>query len=164
MKKSIIEKPEFYVIGKTCRTHNGIEMSGDLEQSKIWPVVRDYFQQRQANGIPNRANPGVSICAYTEYESDHTGEYTYVVGEVVTSLEEIPEGFTGFTVPAQTYTVYTNGPAAMPHVLRDVWAYVNSDEGIASEAPRRYIFDFEVYDERATDEQNVVLDVLVGNR
>lgn len=151
---------ELKLVGITVRTNNTDEAK--VETGKIFPIVQQYFHQQMADKIHHRTKPGVTICAYTEYESDHTGDYTYFIGEQVESFDTIPDGFTTLSVPAQRYAKFTNGPGAMPEVLREpwekIWTMNESDFG----GKRRYHTDFEVYDERAADHENIVLDIMIG--
>jgi predicted transcriptional regulator YdeE len=87
------------LIGITVRTNNAAEMSG----GKIGLVVQNYFQNQLAAQIPNRQNPGITYSAYTDYESDYTGDYTYFIGEEVASGTSAPLGFEKIIIPAQAY-------------------------------------------------------------
>ncbi|MDI6438822.1 hypothetical protein FCL43_023245, partial [Enterobacter hormaechei] len=44
--------------------------------------------------IPNKINNEV-YSIYTDYTSDHTGEYTTIIGAAVTSLDNIPDKLSG---------------------------------------------------------------------
>jgi predicted transcriptional regulator YdeE len=65
-------------------------------------------------------------------------------------------------IPAQTYTKFTNGPGPMPGVIRDAWFTIwdMSEEELGG--ARAYLTDFEIYDERAADHSQIVLDVCIG--
>ena len=160
MQKSLIELPEMRLVGITARTNNKTE--ADKMKGKIWPCVQRYFHQQLFDQIQNRKKPGITICAYTEYESDYTGDYTYFIGEEVTSHTDIPEGFDKLLIPAQNYAKFTTGPDAMPDVLikawNQIWTMTPKDFG----GKRNYHTDFELYDERAQDHQKVVLDIFIG--
>src|SRR3982751_2024128 len=60
-------------------------------------------------------------CAYTDYQSDHTDDYTYFIGEEVTSFDTLPEGFQKLTIPHQHYVKFTTKPAPMPEVIVNAW-------------------------------------------
>lgn len=110
----------------------------------------------------HRKKPGTTLCAYTNYESDYTGDYTFFIGEEVTSLNEQSADFETLIIPSQQYAKFTNGPEKMPEVSinawQQIWTMTPSDLG----GERTYITDFEVYDERSLDQNNVVLDIYVG--
>ena len=160
MQKMLLKRDEIHLLGIKVRTNNQAEV--DPHQGKIFGCVQKYFHENLAEKIPNRKCPGTTFCAYTNYESDYTGEYTYFIGEEVSSIDEIPEGFETLTVPAQTYAKFTNGPGSMPEVLRKPWEQIwkMSKEEIGG--TRAYHTDFEIYDERASDHSNIILDIFIG--
>ena len=152
--------PEIKLVGMTVRTNNKAEF--DSETAKIGSCVQHYFQQQIADKIPHRKNPSTTFSVFTEYESDYTGEYTYFIGEEVNSIDHLPEGLESHSVPPQTYIKFTTGSGPMPNVVINAWQEIwkMSSEDLGGQ--RRYHTDFEVYDQRAADHQNIVLDVYVG--
>ncbi len=50
----------------------------------------------------------------------------------------------------------------MPQVVREAWFKIWQMHENDFGGKRRYLADFEVYDERASDHQNVVLDIFIG--
>ena len=160
MQKEIIELEEIQLVGIQMRT--SYEVESNPEKGKISSCVMRYFHEQLFEKIPHRKKAGTTYCAYTDYESDYRGAYTYFIGEEVSSVEEVPEGFAVLTIPAQTYAKFTVGPGPMPGVLikawQDVWKMTEEDQG----GKRRYHTDFEIYDERASDHSKVVLDLLIG--
>jgi len=66
------------------------------------------------------------------------------------------------TVPAGHYAVFTSprGPAAkvVPQTWQQIWTYFQSPQN----GQRAYQADFEVYDQRAADPNNVQVDIYVG--
>src|SRR5690242_18489068 len=119
MKKTTQQLGEKKLIGITVRTNNRAEVN-PLE-GKIFPCVQKYFHQGIAQKIPFRKRPGITYCVYTEYESDHTGNYTYFIGEEVDRFPDLPSDLNSLTIPAQKYAKFTNGPGAMPDVVREPW-------------------------------------------
>lgn len=160
MQKSNTELDSIKLIGLKTRTRNQDEI--DWENGKMFPCIRKYFNEGIAQSIPNRTKPGTTFCVYSEYESDHNGYYTYFIGEEVDSFDEIPAGLEQHTIPKQSYVKFTTEPGAMPAVVRqpwiEIWQMTPSELG----GKRAYLADFEIYDERAADHQNVVLDIYIG--
>lgn len=161
MKKTLIERPEIKLMGIAVRTSYQQEL--DKMNGHIFPCVRRYFHEALFDKIPMRVNPGTTFCAYTDYDSDYKGAYTYFIGEEVKSFPaSMPEGFQTLSIPKQKYAKFTSGPAAMPDVIvtawKQIWTMSPQDLG----GRRRYHTDFEIYDERAADHQKIVLDVFVG--
>lgn len=160
MQENNIRRDEIKLAGIKGRTSLEIETTPD--KSVISPIVMNYFHNGLAEKIQDRTKAGVTYCIYTEYESDYRGEYTYFIGEEVSSFDNIHDDLTSLIIPAQTYTKLTNGPGPMPSVCIDLWKKIweMSDEEIGGE--REYIADFEIYDDRASDHNNVILDIYVG--
>lgn len=162
MKKQIsITRPEIKLVGLKVRTNNSIEM-GDFMKGKIFPCVRRYFQEELFSKIQHRKNPGTTFCAYTDYESDYNGDYTYLIGEEVLSHHDIPDGFEKLIIPSQVYAKFTAGPGSMPTVLRDAWKEIHGLSVADFGGPRRYHTDFEIYDERAKDHDQIIFDIFIG--
>ena len=160
MQKEFVKRPEIHLIGISVQTDNATEM--DAAKGKIPPSIQRYFSEQLASKIPDRMKPWTTLCAYGEYESDHNGKYTYFVGEEVAHNAVAPEGFVSHRIPAQRYVKFTNGPAPMPSVIRDVWFSIWKMTPKELGGERSFKTDFEVYDERATDHEKTVLDVYIG--
>lgn len=161
MHRELVTIPQIKLVGITVRTTN--KQEADKTKGKIFPCVLRYFHEGLAEKIPNRKRPGVTFCAYTDYESDHTGAYTYLIGEEVSSLNDpLPEGFHEVTIPKQTYAKFTTQPAPMPDVIVNAWNAVWAMSEKQLGGKRTYQTDFEIYDERAADHQNIVLDLCIG--
>jgi predicted transcriptional regulator YdeE len=131
-------------------------------KGNIFPLVLKYYHQALYEKIPNRIKPGTTFCAYTDYTSDFKGAYTYFIGEEVTSFDDIPEGFVKVTIPEQSYAKFTTAPGPMPDVIVNAWQEIWEISPKQLGGKRSYHTDFEVYDERAADHQNIVLDLYVG--
>jgi predicted transcriptional regulator YdeE len=160
MKKIQTYQAKKKIVGIKVRTNNQLE-ANHLD-GKIFPIVKRYFHQNVAAGIPNRVHPGTTLCIYTDYESNYQGDYTYFIGEEVNSFESVPAGLESLTIPAQKYTKFTNGPGSMPDVVRKPWQQIWQMTPDELGGDRSYVADFEVYDERARDHQNIVLDIYIG--
>lgn len=160
MKKEKTALPEIKLAGITARTNNADEADPSL--AKITPTVQRWFQGNLSATIPHRVNPGRTFCAYTEYESDFRGDYTFFVGEEVNSFDGLPEGFKALAVEAQSYAKFTTNPGPMPDIVIDAWHKIWQMTPTDLGGERRYDADFEVYDERAFDPRNAVVDIYIG--
>ena len=160
MKKQTITLPELKLIGISIRTNNETEINPLT--GKILGCVQRYFHQALYEKIAHRKKPGTTLCVYTDYESDHTGDYTYFIGEEVDSFDGCPPDFAMKIIPAQSYVKFTNGPGPMPEVVREPWFKIWQMNDHDFGGKRRYLADFELYDERASDHQNIVLDIFIG--
>lgn len=158
MKK--VSLPELKIVGITARTNLMSEMNPVT--AKIGATVQKYFHEDLSNNINNRKKPGVTYCIYTNYESDFTGDYTYFIGEEVHSFDDVSAEFKTLVIPEQHYAKFTTEPGPMPMVCINEWQKVWKMTPAEFGSDRAYIADFEVYDERAIDHQNTVLDIYVG--
>jgi predicted transcriptional regulator YdeE len=102
----------------------------------------DFLQQNATAKIKNRALPPALYAVYSQYASDWKGEYAYMIGCGVTRVVTVPEGMEVREIPAQTYAVF-NAKGRMPDAVTAVWSEV-----WLSSLPRKYTYDFEVYDKR----------------
>lgn len=160
MQKTMTTVSEIKLVGIKCRTNNTTEQ--DPNNAKIGATVQKFFQDAVTEKILNRVTPNTTYCAYSEYSSDHNADYSFFIGEAVSEFPDDSDEMVQLTIPAQKYIKFTNGPGAMPDVCINVWQKIwqmtDKDFGGA----RSYITDFEVYDARAIDRENTVLDVYVG--
>jgi predicted transcriptional regulator YdeE len=160
MKKTHIVLSEISLVGIEVRTCYVNEIN--WHTGLIFPCVQRYFQQHLADKIPHRSKPNTTFCAYTDYLSDHEGAYTYFIGEQVTELGSLLEGFSSIVIPAQQYVKFTTSPEPMPNVVRDAWQSIWEMSPSDLGGRRLFQTDFEIYDERAIDHQKIVMDIYVG--
>lgn len=161
MTPIFVERPAMRLVGISVRTTNEIER--DKMKGRIFPCVQRYFHEALWEKISNRTKPGTTFCAYTDYESDCTGAYTYFIGEEVTSITSpLPEDLQTLTIPPQRYAKFTTAPAPMPDVVMEAWKKVWAMSPGELGGDRAYNTDFEIYDERASDHQRIVLDLYIG--
>lgn len=161
MQKTIVEMDKIKLVGIIARTSYAQEL--DKMKGLIFPCVQQFFHKKLFDLIPNRKNPGVTFCAYTDYESDYKGAYTYFIGEQVTSYNDsLPVGFHSLTIASQKFAKFTTDPAPMPDVIVNAWQTIWGMTSQQLGGSRNYQTDFEVYDERAQDHQKIILDLYIG--
>lgn len=160
MKKNQLYVHEKKLVGITIRTNNADEMTN--EKAKISSTLSYYFENNLPEKILYRVNPGTTYCAYTEFESDENGEYTYFVGEEVSSFEKLDPIFKKLIIPAGLYTKFSVGPGKMPHICIDAWKSIWKMHEADFGGKRAYLTDFEIYGERALNPENASLDIYIG--
>jgi predicted transcriptional regulator YdeE len=109
-----------------------------------------------ASKNPHRAKTPAMFAVYSDYESDWTGEYAYLIRSEVTKADTVPAGLAVVRIPAQTYVVFTAAgpmPDAILLVCVSVWG---------TKLPRAYTFDFEQYDARFTCPDNKDAEVYIA--
>ena len=139
---------EMKLVGTTQRASN-------QDQSGIVSGI-ETFDALKAQ-IKNAVNPGRVFAVYTEYESDFNGEYSYFFGEEVSSFDEIPSGLAKLVIPEQQYMKFTCGPGNRTQIVSEMWQKIWKEQD-----GRSYIADFEIYDDRAQDPENAIVDIYVG--
>jgi len=154
--------PEIKLVGIKTRTNNASELNPTT--AKIEKTALNYFHNKLWVKTMHRKNPGTTYCVYTDYASDFTGDYTYFIGEEVTAFapDDLPEELSQLTIPPQTYTKFTSDPGVIPEIVVNLWqkTWKMSPEELGGN--RNYQTDFEVYDERARNQQNAVFDLYIG--
>jgi predicted transcriptional regulator YdeE len=158
MDPKVVNQTSFTVIGISARTNNAKEMTAEGVIGKQWNRL---VQGGLLNKIPNRADNSV-IAVYTDYASDHNGDYTFIVGAKVSSDANVPDGMVARKVLAGKYAVFTSEKGPAPKVVPQVWMKINSLPKSAVGGDRVYVTDFELYDERAADPQNLQMDIYIG--
>jgi predicted transcriptional regulator YdeE len=161
MKKQKTKLDELILVGLTARTNNTDEMEPD--KSKIASLAAFYWGNQVADNFKHRTNPGVTYAVYTEYESDENGEYTYFIGEVVATTEDQDlVKFKTLTIPANHYQKFTTKPGKMPDSVIATWQQIWQMNKQQLGGKRNYLADFEVYDDRAKDPNNTVIDIYIS--
>ncbi|MBU6445981.1 MAG: effector binding domain-containing protein [Verrucomicrobia bacterium] len=145
-----VHKPRMMVIGIECRTSNDSN-AGPKDIPLLW---QKFYAENIQSKIPNKASDEV-IALYCDYEGDYTQPYSCVIGCIVNSLEQIPEGMVGKVVPESTFALYhTEGD--FPKNLIDTWGHIWH-----SDLKRTYAGDYEVYGHKFSGPSKEV-DVLVA--
>ncbi|WP_395477396.1 GyrI-like domain-containing protein [Rickettsia endosymbiont of Pantilius tunicatus] len=160
MNKIITQLPEIKLVGITTRTSNAAEFNPDT--AKIKSMLQRFFADNLQDKILNRKNPGKIFAVYTNYASNENGEYTYFLGEEVTTFESTSQGFEELTIPVQNYAKFTSDHGPIPAVVINMWQKIWQMDDTALGGKRAYIADFEIYDERSHDHNNAVLDIYIG--
>lgn len=151
------EQKAFSVIGLAVRTNNKAEATGQGEIPKLW---QRFMQESTADKIPNRADQDL-LAVYTDYESDQTGEYTYLVGSRVTSTTNVPAGLTLKEIPAGKYAIVQSDKGALPVIMPKIWQQIWSLSPQDLGGQRAFEADYEVYP-AGFDPQNVQVTIHIG--
>ena len=131
MMNCAMEKQEKrYVIGVEIRTSNA-------EFLKIVQGQWDRFYSEK-DKIPNKIGAAVFVL-YTDYESDYTKPYSFVIGCEVSTLDSIPKGMVGKVIPEANYAVFT-AEGEYPQSVGNAWQKIWT-----SNLSRAYATDFQVY-------------------
>lgn len=133
-----------YIVGWEARTTNTDEM--DPKKAKIPGVWKRVYDENLADRIPGQKEPGVTLGAYTRYQSDGNGPYSLIVGVEVGDVDNVPEGMAGIVVLAQEYLIFT-AKGEMPRAVVDGWGAVWKYFAADTTLKRAFTTDFERYDD-----------------
>jgi predicted transcriptional regulator YdeE len=157
MTEQTIAQP-FYVAGYLVRTNNADEASG---KSKIGPLWGRFMQENLAAQIPNRTDAAFTV-VYSHYASDETGDYDYLLGARVTSVDHLPAGMSWRKVEPGAYAIVLTDKGAMPGVLQAAWARIWKMTPAELGGKRAFVTDYEIYDQRSADPQNAQVEIHLG--
>jgi predicted transcriptional regulator YdeE len=160
MNPRAVAQEGFSVVGIAVRTSNAEQMTAARPIGKQWERL---FKEGVLATIPNKAD-GKIVAVYSEYASDKDGEYTYLLGARVTKVESLPAGMTVKNVPAGRYAVFTSERGPVQKVVVEMWRRVWETPKNVLGGDRTYKADFEVYDERAQNPADAVVDLYVAVR
>ncbi len=141
------------IIGIETRTsnENGVAIE-DL--GKLWG---QFFGENIASKIPNKISDTI-YAVYTDYESDYKGKYTTIIGCEVDNLDNIPDGLIGREFAAQKsekFVAKGEIHKAVGETWGEIWAKYK-------ELNRTYLYDYEVYGEKAQDPNNAKIEIFIG--
>lgn len=147
-----IQKEELSIVGISTRTSNE-KGKAEIDIPKLW---HHFMNEQVLDTIPNRVN-NTLFALYTDYETDHTGEYTVILGCQVKSLDAIPEKFTVKFIPRSNYKKFTAKGNLTKDAVFNTWMEIwNTD------LKRAYTTDLEVYGGKAIDPTNGEADIFVA--
>lgn len=143
-----VKLDEILLVGLEIRTRN----AAALEIGELWQkFFANQIQDRIANCIDSRL-----FGLYSNYENKHLADYSFMIGCPVSNLDNVEQGMVGRRVPPQNYQV-ARAQGALPDALVEAWQDIGK-----SDIPRTYAYDFEIYDDRATDPENAEIDIFVA--
>ena len=132
----IVNMDKVHVSGSSVRTNNKNEM--DMSTSQIAPLWNNFFVNVLAS-IEDKKDPVFTYGVYSDYESDHTGDFT-----VTAAVDVNSKSSKSITIERGKYLVFEN-KGAMPAVVIDtwgeIWEYFESNPHVK----RKYLTDYEKY-------------------
>lgn len=142
VKPRLVQRDEMLVMGMEVRTGNQQEMNpATAEIPTLW--TRFVAEQLWLD-IPECVNPQVLYGVYTDYASNHLGDYSLIVAVEVNSIDNPPENMVGISIPAGSYLVFSSvgSPAgSIMSMWQQIWHYFSA----GSRYQRAFTTDFEMY-------------------
>ncbi|HET6326695.1 MAG TPA: GyrI-like domain-containing protein [Planctomycetaceae bacterium] len=143
MDPTAVATGAFLVVGLRTRTTNRIEAVP--ETAKIGSLWRKFYTDGVSDHIPERVAESPEVVAvYYDYESDHRGKYSLIVGHKVSSLDHTPKEMGGVLVRAGRYLRFpVEGP--LPAGIIETWQVIWQFFEVSHEYERAYTTDYEIY-------------------
>ncbi|WP_214412421.1 GyrI-like domain-containing protein [Sphaerisporangium fuscum] len=143
----IVERPELLVVGYAVRTSNAAE--ADPSRAQLPALWGRAGAPGAFAHVPGRVDENL-YAVLIDYESDHQGAYTQIVGVAVRTAAGLPEGMVAVRVPGvQTLKVEAHGP--MPQVLIEAWQQVWRHTESGGVPARAFTTDLEVHHAAGVD-------------
>ncbi|WP_067130619.1 GyrI-like domain-containing protein [Microtetraspora malaysiensis] len=143
----IVDRPEVLVVGHAVRTTNAAE--ADPARAQLPALWARAGAPGAFAHVPGRVDENV-YAVLTDYESDHNGAYTQVVGVAVHTAARLPEGMVAVRVPGvPAMRLEARGP--MPDALLDVWEQVRTHTDSGGTPPRAFTTDLEIHHPAGVD-------------
>src|SRR5580704_9944846 len=145
-----INEPVFFVSGIEVRTINANGQS----QKDIGGLWTKFMTENIADKIPGKLSNDI-YCIYTDYETDHAGWYTTVIGCRVSEAVDTRGWFTAL-VPKGSYRVY-KPEGKFPECVANTWMQIWEDG-----AGRNYLADYDLYKAGAKNFEETETEIYVG--
>jgi len=138
---NIVDRPEVLVVGFAVRTSNADEM--DPSRARLPALWARAGAPGAFAHVPGKVDENL-YAVLTDYESDHNGAYTQIVGVAVRAAAALPEGMVAVRVPGvPSMRLEARGP--MPEALRECWQRVWKHTESGGVPPRAFTTDLEIH-------------------
>ncbi len=146
----------FTVCGPSTRTCNSDESDPGL--ARIGALWQSYMQAGGPTAVGGALDAPVTVAVYTDYESNHDGAYTLVVGAPIVHPSEPQADHTAVHIPDGSYLLFTS-VGSMPEALIVTWQEVLDYFEGGTPYVRTYRSDFELHDASAADRVEIYVGV-----
>ena len=148
----IVTRSAFDIIGYALRTKAGGENFDVIP--KFW---QDILINDKLKNIPNQKDSKVCLGLCTDYNKE-TDEFSYLACAEVTDTNNIPDDMEHVHVPAGKYAVFTS-KGLLPKAIQDLTVKIYRDWLPNSKYDHAMAPEFELYDERTTNDENCEVDI-----
>jgi len=142
----------FQVIGISVRTTN----ENNQAAKDIADLWGRFMNDKVLEAIPNKIDNTV-YSIYTDYESDHTKDYTTILGCKVENLHTIPDGMIGKSFEGGNYAKLSAKGDLMKGLIVNKWMEIWK-----MDLDRMFTADFEVFGKKAQNPTNAEIDFLIA--
>lgn len=143
----IVDRPEVLVVGFAVRTTNAAE--ADPARAQLPGLWARAGAPGAFAHVPGRVDENL-YAVLTDYESDHHGAYTQIVGIAVRTLARLPEGMVAVRVPGVPAMLF-EARGSMPGALTEAWQQVWKHTESGGSPARAYTTDLEIHHPEGVD-------------
>ena len=146
MDVKIIEKKQMLIAGKKIRVNNGGE-----NKQKIPMFWSEFMTKKLGERIPDRLCECYGTMGICINDGDEAGNFSYMIGDPVSSTDSLSEEFDSIIIEAGTWAVFTSkGP--FPEAIQNCWDYIYSEWLPGSGYELRDSPEIELYDDRCSND------------
>lgn len=149
MNYHLADQDSFFVAGIAVRTTNQ-NARANKDVGDLWTK---FMSENIRSKITGRYSEDL-YCIYTDYETDHTGWYTAVIGCRVTEVGN--SGMFVALVPSGKFKVY-KPEGKFPDSVGNAWMHIWENG-----ADRKYVADYDLYKAGAKSFEETEAEVYVG--
>ncbi len=148
------------LVGIEIRTNNTNEFSSNKKIPKLW---ESFFSKEINKNVKDKTSENI-YAVYSNYESDHTGEYNYFIGFEVKDTKSYlnNDKFIIKEIKQGKYSIVTTEKGSLQKVIpaawEKIWKMSSSDLG----GKRSYKTDYEIYSHDATDPNGEIFNIYLG--
>ena len=136
-----LESPKL-IAGIEVRTKNSEEMSSNGKISKLW---ERFFIEDIKSFIKDKVSENI-YCVYSNYESDHTGEYNYLIGYEIKNVQKFDNSKIIIQkIETSKYSLIETEKGQIQKVLVDAWEKIWKMDTVELGGKRLFKTDYELY-------------------
>jgi predicted transcriptional regulator YdeE len=161
-----VQEPRVVVLEQPIKIMGmGIETDVRSVYRDVPRLGKRFERYKKAHDIPNKKEPWAFAAVSKDFD-EVAQTFLYIMGDVVTSFDQVPSDLTAFEIPAGTYAVFSVQPKnrfgwAVGIVNAKRYAYETWLPASGYE-PAGTIDDFEYHDERSTRKKNPEIELYVA--
>jgi len=130
--------------------------AGQQDQKDIQKLWEHWFSAQVSQQIPHKIDDKI-YNIYHNYQERDQGSYSVLLGHVVSSLDQIPEGLSGLSFqPGRQVHYQVEG--ALPDAVISTWQNIRQSQDYR----RAYIADYDVYQFASDPQQPPVVNTYVS--
>ena len=151
--ENIIQVDSFRLAGIKVRTTN---KSGKAQKdlNDLWGR---FFSEKIQEKIKFKLTDNI-YSVYTDYETDHSGEYTVFIGCSVSSFEDQSDGLSDLQISEGNFRRYI-AAGKLPEAVIKTWTEIWKQD---DKLNRAYVADFEVYGLKSKDPDNPEVEIYLS--